>query len=62
LLSGVKNHGGSARTAPFPVSGEYQLVEMRDINVTNGQATIGIWSDAGANDWVYFDDISFTRQ
>jgi hypothetical protein len=58
----VKDFGGSARTANLPVAGSYQTVEMRDINVTNGQATIGFYSNANAGNWAYFDDVEFFKQ
>lgn len=58
----AKDFGGSARTASIPVSTTYQTVEIRDINVTNGQCMVGIWSDANAGNWTYFDDAEFVAQ
>jgi hypothetical protein len=56
------NYGGSARTVNIPVSSTYQLIEIKDINVTNGSCQIGFWSDANAGNWVYFDDVEFFKQ
>jgi lysophospholipase L1-like esterase len=56
------NYGGSARTANLPVTNSYTLVEIKDINVTNGQCQIGFWSDANAGNWAYFDDVEFFKQ
>jgi hypothetical protein len=58
----AKDYGGSLRAVTLPVSSSYQLVEIKDINVTNGQCTFGIWSNANANNWAYFDDFEFFRQ
>jgi hypothetical protein len=58
----AKDFGGSAKTATLPISSNYQKVEIRDINVTNGQCTIGIWSDANAGNWAYFDHFEFFKQ
>ena len=54
--------GGITRTAPIPASSTYQLVEIKDINVTNGKCTVGIRSEAAAYEFVHFDDVSFTKQ
>jgi hypothetical protein len=58
----AKNFGGKQKQATLPVSSTYQLVEIRDINVTNGQCTFGIWSRAAANQWCDFDDVEFFKQ
>ena len=58
----VKNHGGTYRAVNIPVAGTPQLIEITDINVTNGQATIGIWSDANAGNWCMFDDVEFIKK
>jgi hypothetical protein len=58
----AKDYGGSAVTATLPISGTSQQVEIKNINVTSGRCTIGIWSDANANNWAYFDDVEFFRQ
>ena len=58
----VATSGATTRAATLPVSSTYELVEMKDINITNGQCTVGIWSDGYVNNWVYFDDVEFFKQ
>jgi hypothetical protein len=58
----VKDFGGTRIPVNIPVSSSYQLVEIKNINVTNGQCTVGIWSDAAANQWVYFDEVELVKQ
>jgi hypothetical protein len=58
----VKHFGGSDIYVNLPVSSTYQTVEVRNVNVSNGQCEIGIWSDARANQWCYFDDVEFFKQ
>jgi hypothetical protein len=58
----AKDFGGTNRTAPLPASSTYQLVEIKDINVTSGQCTIGVWSQAYTGQWAYFDDFEFFKQ
>jgi len=64
----TKNYGGSQRTATINatnggVNGNWTQVEIKDINVSNGECEIGIYSDAkGGGQWVYFDDVEFVAQ
>ena len=58
----AKDFGSGTVTAPLPTGNDYQLVEIKDINVTNGQCTFGIWSVAYAYQWSYFDDFEFFKQ
>lgn len=58
----AKDFGGTARTATLPVSDTWQLVEIKDINVTNGSCTIGFWSDAYGGNWAHFDKVEFFKQ
>jgi arabinogalactan endo-1,4-beta-galactosidase len=59
----VKDYGGSIRAVHFGTDWTWRQVEIKDINVTNGQATIGIWSN-NANTWksAQFDDVEFFKQ
>jgi len=57
----VKDHGGAQINLPIVSSTWTQLVRQ-DINVTNGQATIGVYSEGPAGTWVNFDDVEFFRQ
>lgn len=59
----VKDHGGAQREAKLPASDVYTQVTISDINVTNGQAQIGFWSEGpGSSVWLNVDDVSFTKQ
>ncbi|WP_261305096.1 hypothetical protein [Paenibacillus andongensis] len=60
----AKDFGGSTLSAAIPDSSSYQQVTVSNINVTNGQCTIGFWTqvDNGSNyPFVYMDDVSFTK-
>lgn len=37
-------------------------IAIPNINVTNGQALIGFYSDSPADKWLYFDNVEFFRQ
>ena len=54
--------GSTKKTVNIPASSTYQLVEIKDINVTNSSCTIGFWTVAGAHEFSYFDDVSFFKQ
>ena len=56
------DYGGADRTVNIPVASTYQLLEIKDINVTNGQCTVGIWSNANGGNWAYFDDVALIKQ
>jgi lysophospholipase L1-like esterase len=59
----VKDHGGSQMQTKLPASDVYTQVTISDINVTNGQAQIGFWSEGpGSSVWLNVDDVSFTKQ
>lgn len=61
----AKDYGGSKLTVNLPVTNTYQQITISNINVTNGQCTIGFWSDTGsANnwDWCTMDDVQFYKQ
>ncbi|WP_372661938.1 hypothetical protein [Cohnella sp.] len=60
----AKDFGGSTLSAAIPDSSSYQELTVSNINVTNGQCTIGFWTqvDNGSNyPYVYMDDVSFTK-
>ena len=61
---GVKDYGGTAElTADLRGTGTggWQLVTINDIAVTNGQATVGFYSNAAGGQWTNIDDINFAR-
>lgn len=57
----AKDFGGSALSVPIPQNGAYQKIQITNINVTNGQCTIGFWSDANAGNWMYFDQVELLK-
>jgi hypothetical protein len=60
----AKDFGGSALTVAVPTSATYQLVQINNIAVTNGQCTVGFWTDVlnGTNyPFVYMDDAEFFK-
>lgn len=58
----AKDYGGSTSSATLPVGGTYTQVTIPNINVTNGQCTVGVWSDASGNNWASFDDVELFKQ
>lgn len=59
----VKDYGGAHREVNVPTSTVYTQVVISDVNVTNGRAEIGFWSDGpGSSVWLNVDEVSFTKQ
>jgi hypothetical protein len=59
----AQNYGGALLTATITNTyGNWVLVELPNIAVTNGQCEIGFYSQAYASQWFYFDDVTFTAQ
>jgi hypothetical protein len=60
----ARNYGGSplATTITATTSGDWTLLEVNNINVSNGQCEIGFYSQASAGQWLYFDDVTFEAQ
>lgn len=58
----AKDFGGAARTTPVPTTASWTLISITGITVTNGQATIGFWSYANANNWMHVDDVEFSHE
>ena len=57
----AQNYGGSLQSAAIPTSpSDWVQVTIPNVNVTNGQCEIGIYSQANAGQWLYFDDIVLT--
>jgi hypothetical protein len=54
--------GSPKKTVTIPVGSSYQLIEIKDVEVTNGTCRIGFWTVAGAREYSYFDDVSFVKQ
>ncbi|MDQ0061461.1 RICIN domain-containing protein [Paenibacillus harenae] len=57
----AKDFGSAELTANIPTSSYYTQITIPNINVTNGQITVGFWSDASANQWINFDDVEFFK-
>ncbi|MCK1991054.1 arabinogalactan endo-1,4-beta-galactosidase [Peribacillus muralis] len=57
----VKNFGGSEKNAPIPTTNTWTQMTITDINVTNGQAEFGFWTDANANKWINVDNVEFFK-
>ncbi|AWM34175.1 T9SS type A sorting domain-containing protein [Hymenobacter nivis] len=59
----ASNYGGDMRLASLnTVMNDWTLVQIPNISVTNGQAEIGFYSSAKAEQWLYFDDVEFVLQ
>jgi hypothetical protein len=60
----AKDHGdnNSRQARDITASSSYNLYEINNINVTNNQCTLAIYSAASANQWLYFDDWEFFKQ
>jgi hypothetical protein len=63
-LMRARNYGGPAlaTTITATAGSNWALVEINNINVSNGQCEIGFYSQASAGQWLYFDDITFGAQ
>lgn len=58
----AKNYGGTEKQTALPVSTtSWTKVRIDNIQVTNGQAEIGIYSDANANNWINVDNVKFYK-
>ncbi|WP_052733051.1 right-handed parallel beta-helix repeat-containing protein [Hymenobacter terrenus] len=63
----AKNYGGAQlsvtpATTSGGISGAWQQVEVRNINVTNGQCEFGFYSYATGGKWLFFDDVELIKQ
>lgn len=57
----ANGYGGSQLTTNLPTTSTWTQIQITGINVTNGQCTIGLWSDANANNWCTMDDVEFYK-
>lgn len=58
----AKNYGGTEKQTALPVNtASWVKVRIDNIQVTNGQAEIGIYSDANANNWINVDNVKFFK-
>lgn len=59
----VKDFGGAQKDVKLLPSDVYTQVVISDVNVTNGRAEIGFWSDGpGSAVWLNVDDVVFQKQ
>jgi hypothetical protein len=60
----VKNFGAGQLTADLPTSDAYTEVVINNINVTNGTAEIGFFSNdpSGNSSFLFVDDVMFYKQ
>jgi hypothetical protein len=59
----VKNHGGADVSATLNAAGSYVQVVIPNVNVTNGNAEVGFWTnDPWGNGWITVDDVTFYKQ
>jgi arabinogalactan endo-1,4-beta-galactosidase len=55
----AENCGGSQQTLNIPTTSTWTQITISNVNVSNGQCTIGFSSVAAANQWLNFDDVEF---
>lgn len=58
----AKNFGGTTKTTNIVASSTYQQFAVTDINVTNGQCQIDIYSSALGGQFLRVDDVEFVAQ
>lgn len=59
----VRDYGGSLLSTSVPGTSTYQRIEITNIQVTNGQCTIALYTDCSANGgWATFDDVELLLQ
>jgi arabinogalactan endo-1,4-beta-galactosidase len=55
----AENCGGSTQTLNIPTTSTWTQITIGNVNVSNGQCTVGFSSVAAANQWLNFDDVEF---
>lgn len=58
----AKDYGGATRFVDVPTTNTWTRISLPDIAVTNGQCRVEIYSKAGADQWMYFDDVELRKQ
>jgi arabinogalactan endo-1,4-beta-galactosidase len=58
----LKDFGGDPVKIVIPKSGSWVKLEAKDIKITTGKCTIGIYSDAKAGYWINMDDFLLYNQ
>jgi hypothetical protein len=64
VFMSAKDYGGGELKATVPGNGwpNWSQVTINNISVTNGQITVGFYSNANAGNWLSFDDVELIRQ
>lgn len=57
----ARDHGTSEARAAVPIGSTWTKVYLRGIQVTNGTATIGLFSDAQAGNWTKLDFVELVK-
>ena len=57
----VKNFGGIEKNIQIPTTNEWTQLSITNIEVINGQAEIGFWTDGYAGNWINVDDVVFYK-
>ncbi|WP_240353178.1 hypothetical protein [Cohnella algarum] len=58
----AKNYGGSELQQDLPVSAaKWVKIRIDNIQVTNGQIEIGVYSDANAGNWINMDNVKLYK-
>lgn len=59
----VIDHGGESITLSIPVNDNWQEIKIENIEVTNGEATIGFFSEmVSENQWMDIDMVEFYKE
>ena len=58
----VNNFGGGSFTQAIPEADQWTQISISDVNVTNGQCTVGFYSHAGADQWLAVDKVEIVPQ
>ncbi|MNI91453.1 hypothetical protein D3C73_1491160 [compost metagenome] len=58
----VKDYGGAEVIRNITASSTWQQTQLQHVPVSNGQAKIVFYSNAGANQWIKADDINFFKE
>lgn len=55
----AKDFGGTALTQNITSNLSWNQITINNINVSNGEATFGFYSNANGGNWINFDDVEF---
>jgi len=58
----VKNFGGTEKNVAIPATNTWTQIAITGINVTNGKAEFGFWTDANSGNWINVDNVEFYKE